>query len=77
MTDVVIAANDKAKRAQIFGKHGIARKIFTHTMGNLDDSAQFDTLRGQDIVGHIGAAVGAFENILRTPNIHCDPFLWF
>ena len=39
MTNVVIAANDKPKRAQIFGKHGIARKIFTHTMGNLDDSA--------------------------------------
>ena len=39
-------------------------------MGNLDDSAQFDALRGQDIVGHIGAAVGAFENILRTHSLN-------
>lgn len=70
VADMVVPAHDKAQPAQIFGKGGIAREVFAHAVGQLDNAADLNLFGHHNVIGDVGYTVCAFINILRTFDIH-------
>ena len=70
VADVVVAADDEAEAAEIFGKGSVAREIFAHAVADLNDAADMGVLGHENVVGDIGNAVRAFINILSAFYIH-------
>ena len=50
MSQMVIAADNKTQRAKILRKGGIACEVFTHAMGNLDNTPQLYADRAQNVI---------------------------
>ena len=67
---LVVAADDEAEAAEIFGKGSVAREIFAHAVADLNDAADMGVLGHENVVGDIGNAVRALINILSALYIH-------